>query len=351
MVNNFNLYIDPLTGMNNLFNLLECDMKSTFGDKGTIIYIDIKDLMAVNNSYGRHIGDIYIKSLGDSINNVLSRYSTSTDIIKTYRVGGDEFLIYFASDNKYNLNDLILNIDSKLKQKMSQYNIDNIGIHAAIWSYSSKISSVSSLLKQCKISMNKSIMNEQVNTELPSWADEMIEWMFYRVKETLQLLQQSNSIALSDEISKLPNHRAANLYLNAILEQHRLFKKPFSVLFIDGDNLKNYNNLGYKYGNDMIRNLGSLISDSMRHNDKVFRWLSGDEFLVVLNETCKDDAYSIAERIRKHVEVKTSDWEYPITISVGVANYPVDGDDLDSVIAVSENANIQAKKSGKNCVL
>lgn len=72
----------------------------------------------------------------------------------------------------------------------------------------------------------------------------------------------------------------------------------------------------------MIEGLSKIISSSIRENDKVFRWLSGDEFLVILGDTELEEALNIAERVRYSVEQNTKDWKYPITISVGVANCP-----------------------------
>jgi diguanylate cyclase (GGDEF)-like protein len=181
-------------------------------------------------------------------------------------------------------------------------------------------------------------------------ADKMIERMLSRVKETLQLLQNSNKLAFSDDISQLPNHRAANLYLEEAAEDYYLYRKPYSVLFIDGDNLKRYNDLGYQQGNNMIRKLGKLITDSIRSSDKVCRWLSGDEFIVILKDTEKPAAYKLAERIRKKVELETINWEYAVTISIGVAECPSDGVDMESIVKKAEKANTLAKRSGKNRV-
>jgi len=193
--------------------------------------------------------------------------------------------------------------------------------------------------------------DRQMNIELPRWADHMIEYLLARVKDTVHLLQKSNSLALNDEISQLPNHRAATLYLKDVFEEYCMNQTKFSILFVDGDNLKRYNDYGYHCGNEMIRNLGELITSSIRHSDRVFRWLSGDEFLIVLKDISKKTAYIMAERIRNHVEKATKSWRYPVTVSIGVANCPIDGTDMNTVLDKAVSSNRQAKKSGKNCVM
>lgn len=351
MTNNFNLYKDPLTDMNNLFALLECNLESTFGDTGTVLYIDLKNLSGVNKNFGRDMGDTYIKNLAEIIKAEITFQDINSEDVSIYRSGGDEFLIRFSSNADTKVDSIAERINCELNNKMALLGLEGAGIRYTKWSYTEKISSVSYLLRQCNMALFESIGIEQKSHELPHWADNMIENMFCRVKETLQLLQDTNSLALKDEVSQLPNYRAADYSLKNAFSEYISKQSPFSILFIDGDNLKKYNDLGYQHGNKMIKNLGEVISSALRHDDGVYRWLSGDEFLVLLKETSKKKAYALAERIRKQVEEKMKGLKYPVTISIGVSNCPADGADLDTILSVAETANAKAKKAGKNCVV
>ena len=345
------LYKDPLTGMTNLFGLLECNMDDTFGNEGTVLFIDLKHLTKINRDNGVETGDSYIRSLAETINIEIFNRCISFEDTKCFRVGGDEFIVMLPDNDETCAQSLAVNVDNELKDRMHKLGVDGAGIYYTVWKYNSKIDSATYLLKKCYILLAESKSKGSFTSVLPFWADEMIERMLDGVKETFHLLQNSNTLAFNDDISQLPNHRAANLCLKEAIEDYRLYRKPFSLLFIDGDNLKRYNELGYQQGNDMIRKLSMLITGSLRNKDKVFRWLSGDEFVVLLKETDKADAYQLAERIRNRVEDASKEWEYAVTISTGVATCPVDGEDIDTIVMKAENANFIAKKSGKNRVI
>lgn len=349
-MNNFNLFTDPLTGMSNFFALLECDMQSTFGDSGTVFYIDIINLKGVNEKHGNDVGDDYIKNLAEIINKEILYKIPENIEIAVFRSGGDEFIIRLPSDLCTDAVETERKINTGLAERMKALGVDGAGVYFSVWTYTSKIFSVSDLLRECNIAMFALKGEVKSSNDLPQWAEWLLKSMFRKVKDTLHLLQYSNSLALEDEISQLPNHRAANFYLNDLYSQYINTQMPFSILFIDGDNLKKYNDLGYQHGNEMIRNIGKTITGILRHEDKVFRWLSGDEFLVVLRDTSKENAYILAERIRFQVEKVTMSWKYPVTISIGISSCPSDGPDIDSVLLKAETANSEAKKAGKNCV-
>lgn len=349
-MNNFNLFTDPLTGMSNFFALLECDMDSTFEDSGTIFYIDIVNLSGVNAKFGRETGDAYIKNLSEIINTEIIYKIPETIKVAVFRSSGDEFIIRLPAELSFDSERIERNINLELAERMYIIGVEGAGIRFSKLEYTSKITSVYELLRDCNIAMFKLKGAGKSDGDLPQWADWMIISMLKKVQETLKLLQYSNSLALEDEISGLPNHRAATIYLDVLYNEYIKNQSPFSVLFIDGDNLKKYNDLGYQYGNEMIRDIGKTITGVLRHEDKVFRWLSGDEFLVVLQDTSKQNAYILAERIRSQVEKAAQNWKYPVTISIGISSCPSDGQDLDTLLLKSAAANSAAKKSGKNCV-
>ncbi|NLW59832.1 MAG: GGDEF domain-containing protein [Firmicutes bacterium] len=168
--------------------------------------------------------------------------------------------------------------------------------------------------------------------------------------ESYSLFDQAQSLALSDDVSGLPNHRAAQTVLGEKINRSLKEQAPFSILFVDGDNLRQYNKVSYQKGNSMIRKLGEILASQLRRGDFLARWFSGDEFLIVLPGADRRKAFRVGERLRLLVEETTRDWLFPITISVGVASFPEDGRTLEELLRKAEEANALAKKSGKNQV-
>lgn len=342
-----NLYIDSLTGISNLFALFQSDLENMCGDKGTVLFIDIKSLVNVNKDFGRKVGDLYIKTVAE----ILTLDPLELHPI-AFRFGGDKFIVFFPAHDEATINHLADILINNVTKKMKYHGVKADGVYCTVYTYSEKIDSLSKLLKQIyECRYTKYFYTAGENIALPDWADHLIGCIFNRVSDTLQLLEDKNTLAYTDEISQLPNHRSATHFLINAIKHYNLTNKPFSILFIDGDNLRRYNELGYNHGNKMIKNLASIISSVTRDVDKVFRWLSGDEFIVILKDTDKEDAFPIAERLRLHIQHQASNWSFPVTVSIGVSGCPVDGNNLDSIMIAAEKANLRAKRAGKNCVV
>jgi len=133
----------------------------------------------------------------------------------------------------------------------------------------------------------------------------------------------------------------------AIKESQRT-NEAFSILFIDGDNLRFYNNISYSAGDNMLRRLSELLSSQLRPGDFIARWRVGDEFLVLLPATATEEALLVAERLRSQVEAVSKTWEIPITISTGVSIYPLNGSTVEELLSAVEKAAKHSKNNGKN---
>ncbi len=100
----------------------------------------------------------------------------------------------------------------------------------------------------------------------------------------------------------------------------------------------------------MTGHVKETLRQSLRHQDRVFRWLSGGEFLVLLYGEDRETAMSLSGRIRIVVQQQTQSWRYPVQVSVGMATYPLDAMDLDSLIHKAENANVRGRRTRENRV-
>jgi diguanylate cyclase (GGDEF)-like protein len=117
---------------------------------------------------------------------------------------------------------------------------------------------------------------------------------------------------------------------------------------MDIDLFKSYNDIyGHLAGDQVLRKVGRFMESSIRSIDLAFRY-GGEEFAVILPEARLDDAYKVAERIRKTIESKTSSRAMPITCSLGVGNWPNDGVMKEEVIGLADAALYRAKQTGRN---
>lgn len=344
---NNDLYKDPLTGRDNFFSFIQADYEKIFGNRGIVLIIDIANFLEFNNEFGRTNGDLCLKCVSDAISKVLV-IDWDTCVFRTH---GDEFTIIFH-ERIYSYVENICNLVKKeYKILMNEYGFYDVDVHSLILNYESKISSIEEYYEL----LMKNSFNQTGNTNDKFSGDRLLKHIIggiiNRVRDTLSYYEDAYNYALIDDVSELANHRAGRAFLANLLDEYKSNNLGFSLLFIDGDNLRRYNEISYEAGNEMIRKLGQIITDSIRGEDKVYRWLSGDEFLVVLKGATDKNAFKLANRIREDVEEQTKDLVYPTTISIGLASYPKDGLGIEEIINKAEKANALAKGSGKNKVV
>ena len=101
----------------------------------------------------------------------------------------------------------------------------------------------------------------------------------------------------------------------------------------------------------MIRNLANTLSQHLRPGDFLARWRVGDEFFVILPETASDKALHVAERLRVAVEDESKAWRIPVSVSIGMAEYPASGMSIRELLDAVEKFAKQAKDNGKNQVV
>jgi diguanylate cyclase (GGDEF)-like protein len=130
--------------------------------------------------------------------------------------------------------------------------------------------------------------------------------------------------------------------------------RSFSLLVIDIDHFKKYNDTyGHLAGDEVLSKLASVFKESIRSSDYAARY-GGEEFIIMLPEIGPEQGVEAAERIRHKVaeEIFSGDGEsIKVTISVGVACYPKNGEDAESVIRNADAALYEAKELGRNRVI
>jgi diguanylate cyclase (GGDEF)-like protein len=171
--------------------------------------------------------------------------------------------------------------------------------------------------------------------------------------ENSQLYEKAVIRAHSDSLTELWNHGYFQYLLGVEAEKAKATTIPFSLIMVDIDDFKIYNDmLGHQAGDLILKELASLLKNQSRKMDHVCRY-GGEEFTIILPQTDKKEAFFIAERLRENIE------KYPfthremlpkknLTASIGLATFPENGESAPEVLAYSDKALYEAKKKGKN---
>jgi diguanylate cyclase (GGDEF)-like protein/PAS domain S-box-containing protein len=157
--------------------------------------------------------------------------------------------------------------------------------------------------------------------------------------------------AYHDELTGLPNRAMFKDRLTVALGQARRFRRCVAVMFLDLDQFKFVNDtLGHSAGDQLLWGVGERLANSVREEDTVAR-LGGDEFTLLLNELSgEDDAVIVAQKILQVISQPfvLEGQELYITTSIGIALYPADGDDAETLLKNADAAMYRAKELGRN---
>jgi diguanylate cyclase (GGDEF)-like protein/putative nucleotidyltransferase with HDIG domain len=168
------------------------------------------------------------------------------------------------------------------------------------------------------------------------------------VMENAQLYAKARERAHTDELTGLFNHRYFHERLDEEISRCSRFGDIFSLVFLDMDLFKAYNDIyGHLAGDDMLKQIGQYIKSSTRGIDMAFRY-GGDEFTVILPQASLEDSCKVAERIRKRIEVAMDSKGAPLTCSLGIASWPTDGVMREEIIQAADASLYYAKQTGRN---
>ena len=162
-------------------------------------------------------------------------------------------------------------------------------------------------------------------------------------------LRDAADQAMRDPLTGLWNATAFSAAADKLLDPDGA---PFSLLFVDIDHFKAVNDrFGHLVGSRALVDIGGAVFGCVREGDMVGRY-GGDELVVLLPGTQRDAAAVVAERIRAAVEALRFSGvpDLAVTVCVGVASYPVDGEDLRAVIDAADRAMYIGKRATRNQV-
>jgi diguanylate cyclase (GGDEF)-like protein len=168
--------------------------------------------------------------------------------------------------------------------------------------------------------------------------------------ENLRLAQNVEKLAVTDDLTQVYNYRFLKSALRREIKRAGRYRQDLSLLMIDVDNLKNYNDHhGHLRGSFLLREMAGLFTAHVRSWDLVAKY-GGDEFTVILPQTDLPGARTVAERLRTAVEEHTFPLarQGQITVSIGMAAFPMDGQTTSALIETADRALYLAKQRGRN---
>lgn len=172
-------------------------------------------------------------------------------------------------------------------------------------------------------------------------------------KERFQILGKLEKLAITDGLTTLFNLRHFYNQVEIEVDRSNRYGHPLSLLLLDIDHFKVYNDtFGHLEGDKVLVSLGRIIRSCLRTADSAYRY-GGEEFTVILPETSGDEASTVADRIRKAIEVEDFFPEpgkpFRITISIGVTEY-CEKEELEPFIQRADKAMYLSKLAGRNKV-
>ena len=172
-----------------------------------------------------------------------------------------------------------------------------------------------------------------------------------RAKADADLIAQMNErlaeLATTDGLTGLKNHRYFRDVFPSLVSLTTRQRSPLSVLMIDTDHFKSYNDtFGHPAGDDVLRALAAMLTSQLRQQDVIARY-GGEEFAVLLPAADEAAALATAERLRSIVE--SHPWPLrPVTVSIGAATHDPDDADPHDLVDRADRALYEAKRGGRN---
>ncbi len=173
----------------------------------------------------------------------------------------------------------------------------------------------------------------------------------YQKEKDIRELETQSQI---DPLTQLLNRRTWKKYLDREFERSQRYGNVFSIIMIDIDHFKRFNDFyGHQVGDAILRKFSALLKETVRKIDAVFRY-GGEEFAILLPETPLEKAKSVAQRVRETINStlftdERKQLELKVTASFGVSDSN-GKKSIDAIIEAADHALYLGKHSGRNCV-
>ncbi len=176
-----------------------------------------------------------------------------------------------------------------------------------------------------------------------------------KLKEIEKMKEEALILSYTDDLTGIYNHRFFIHQLTMEVDRQKRYPSPLSLLMIDIDYFKNYNDTnGHLAGDQVLTAISIIIQHAVRQTDIIARY-GGEEFCAILINTEREGALAIAERVRRNV----AETNFPnekvqpngdLTVSVGMATFSSTISTVTDLIREADNALYRAKRAGRNRV-
>jgi two-component system, cell cycle response regulator len=184
---------------------------------------------------------------------------------------------------------------------------------------------------------------------IPRWAVSMVQQFASHGALALHnawLLEDVQRMAETDPLTGLANRRVFENALEREIARASRTGQPVSLLMLDADHFKQYNDrFGHRAGDELLQSLAHALVEHSRVFDTVARY-GGEEFAVILPECSVEEAHTVAERLR--LVSSAVEGRMPVTLSGGVATFPVHARDGASLIEAADAALYESKRAGRD---
>lgn len=172
--------------------------------------------------------------------------------------------------------------------------------------------------------------------------------------ENARHVQRIHELTITDDCTTLYNARHLNFILETEIYRSHRYSYEFSLIFIDLDHFKSVNDThGHLMGSKLLGEIGTMIKSNCRLIDFAFRY-GGDEFVLLLPQTSKENACRVARRLHRMIKetvwLKEEGLDVQITSSIGVASYPADSSDKAGLLHLADEAMYLVKNSTRDRV-
>lgn len=174
--------------------------------------------------------------------------------------------------------------------------------------------------------------------------------VLHNVSEQKALEDKLRKAAAYDELTGLLNRRAGYDQFRKTLSNAQRHQQVFAVALLDLDHFKHINDsCGHLVGDKVLRTMAGILSRELREYDVLLRW-GGEEFLLLMPNTCKEDAFVLCDRLRAAIaeEMRQCESGCMPTLSGGIATYPESGTTIEELVRSADGAMYQAKRQGRN---
>lgn len=202
--------------------------------------------------------------------------------------------------------------------------------------------------------ISKNDMAKRVSLKTRILEVKNIENYFNKMLESIQdYYEKLQDLSDRDYLTGLYNRRKFEEFLKYEIKRSLRHRHQFTILMIDLDNFKYINDTyGHASGDLVLKEVTDIFAQNLRNADILAR-LGGDEFAVILPETPYENGYAVVEKLRKALEstpISLMFDQISLTASFGIAEYPDQGENIESLLTGSDLAMYKAKRSGKNTI-